>query len=277
MRNYPESGKKEIYAVNTTLLNILRQIVLQYGVETLSDAQRVKALLSDLAVTEPNPRKNALVACLGQGSAAALQGVPANERAACKAKLAERLNREEGLDIALCADTLDLLEAALFGVPEQKITCRNCGKELQAEWKACPYCGAQAADVYTPLPASAPSSSSGAGYGIGLIEPKPATRRKKRTPAVHRDKIESPPPELPAATVNTPETSPVSESERKRNERISSWSGAIAVIILFALIPVGVQLPIFDNTIFLVLICVLGVFILWAIVEKIIKKIMGIK
>jgi hypothetical protein len=44
-------------AVNTTLLNVLRQIVSQYGVETLSGARRVKALLADLAVTEPNPRK----------------------------------------------------------------------------------------------------------------------------------------------------------------------------------------------------------------------------
>jgi WD40 repeat protein len=44
-----------------------------------------------------------------------LQNVPAHERGAAKSKLAERLNREEGLDAALCADTLDLLEAALFG------------------------------------------------------------------------------------------------------------------------------------------------------------------
>jgi uncharacterized membrane protein len=28
---------------------------------------------------------------------------------------------------------------------EQKTLCRNCGKELQAEWSVCPYCGTQAA------------------------------------------------------------------------------------------------------------------------------------
>jgi tetratricopeptide (TPR) repeat protein len=26
-------------------------------------------------------------------------------------------------------------------------TCRNCGKELQAEWKACPYCGTAALEL----------------------------------------------------------------------------------------------------------------------------------
>jgi hypothetical protein len=102
--------------MNTALLNALKEIVSRYGgVETLSDARRVKALLADLAATEPRPQKNALIACLEGGFAAMLQNVPAHERGAAKAKLAERLNREEGLDAALCADTLDLLEAALLG------------------------------------------------------------------------------------------------------------------------------------------------------------------
>jgi hypothetical protein len=103
--------------MNTNLLNALKEIVSRYGgVETLSDARRVKALLADLAAAEPKPQKNALIAGLEQGFAAMLQNVPAHERGAAKAKLAERLNREEGLDAALCADTLDLLEEALLGI-----------------------------------------------------------------------------------------------------------------------------------------------------------------
>jgi hypothetical protein len=113
--------------MNTNLLNTLKEIVSRYGgVETLSDARRVKALLADLAATEPRPQKNALIACLERGFAAMLQNVPAHERGAVKTKLAERLNREEGLDPALCTDTLDMLEAALFGnvspKPEPKAT-----------------------------------------------------------------------------------------------------------------------------------------------------------
>jgi hypothetical protein len=103
-------------AVNTNLLNALKQIVSRHGgVEILSDARRVKALLSDLAAGEPKPQKNALIVCLEQGFAAPLRNVPPGDHKTAKAKLAERLNREEGLDPALCADTLDLLEAALFG------------------------------------------------------------------------------------------------------------------------------------------------------------------
>jgi hypothetical protein len=101
--------------MNTNLLNALKEIVSRYGgVETLSDTRRVKALLADLAAAESKPQKNALTACLEQGFVALLQQVPVRERGAAKSSLAERLNREEGLDMALCADTLDLLEAALL-------------------------------------------------------------------------------------------------------------------------------------------------------------------
>jgi hypothetical protein len=130
--------------MNTNLLNAPKEIISKYGgVGTLSDARRVKALLADLAANEPKPQKNALTACIEHGFVPALQNVSAGERGAAKAKLAERLNREEGLEPVLCADTLDLLEAALFGEkpPEQtKALCQKCGKELQTEWKICPYC-----------------------------------------------------------------------------------------------------------------------------------------
>jgi tetratricopeptide (TPR) repeat protein len=109
--------------MNITLLNALKQIVSQHGgFETLSNARRVKALLSDMAAGEPKPQKNALVACIEQGFVALLQEVPAAERGQAKTNLAERLNRNEGLDAALCADTLDLLESALFGNVSPKST-----------------------------------------------------------------------------------------------------------------------------------------------------------
>jgi hypothetical protein len=139
--------------MNITLLNALKQIVSQYGVETLADARLVKALLADLAGGEPRPQKTALVACVEQGFATPLQNIPPAERGAAKAKMAERLNREEGLDTALCADTLDLLEAALFGagmLEQVKTLCQKCGKKLQADWIVCPYCGAAAAHGATP-------------------------------------------------------------------------------------------------------------------------------
>ncbi|MDR1467823.1 MAG: hypothetical protein LBT00_00870 [Spirochaetaceae bacterium] len=103
--------------MNMDLLNALKKIVSQYGgLETLGDAQRVKALLADLATGQNlKPQKNALIACIKQSYPAILQNVLPNERGETKAKLAERLNREEGLDPVLCVDTLDLLEVVLFG------------------------------------------------------------------------------------------------------------------------------------------------------------------
>jgi hypothetical protein len=46
---------------------------------------------------------------------------------------------EHGLDMTLCGEALDILEAALFGA---QLRCRICGKELQAGWALCPFCGA---------------------------------------------------------------------------------------------------------------------------------------
>jgi WD40 repeat protein len=103
-------------AINTNLLKALTEIVSKHGgVATLSNARKARALLADLAANEPKPQKNALAACIELGFVPMLQNVPAGERGAAKAKLAVRLNREEGLDATLCVDTLDLLEAALPG------------------------------------------------------------------------------------------------------------------------------------------------------------------
>jgi hypothetical protein len=194
-----------------------------------------------------------------------LKNTPAGGRAAAKNRLAQRLHSEEGLTPALCAGALDLLEAALWGMPEQKILCRTCGKELQPEWSACPYCGAPAADAQTSVSASEPSGSPGAGYGPGLIEPPPSA--------------------LPAAAKNAPETIPILESEKKRDEPLRAWSGAITFVILFSLIIlsgwIGIDLSIItDNTILSILSILIIIpcfFIIWTIVDTIISKIIGKK
>ena len=149
--------------MNTALLNALKEIVLQHGGGgTLSDARRVKSLLADLAAGEPRPQKNALVACIEQGFPAMLQNVAAHERPQAKKKLAERLNQEEGLDMALCTDALDLLEAALFepggGGAERTgsdgIICPSCGTPLPKEARFCLSCGtAVSSGVPQPAPA----------------------------------------------------------------------------------------------------------------------------
>jgi hypothetical protein len=61
--------------------------------------------------------------------------------------LKKKLHNEEGLDLKLCGETIELLAFVLFGEEKKKIYCKNCGKELQEEWKNCPYCSTQTANI----------------------------------------------------------------------------------------------------------------------------------
>jgi len=128
--------------MNTNLLNVIKEIIEKNGNAILSDPKRVSAFFADLARDEPKPQKNALVKCLEHGFAQTLKDVSAQDRELCKQRLAQRLHDEEGLDLSLCGETLELLSAVLFGdeVKPKINLCKNCGKELQEGWKTCPFC-----------------------------------------------------------------------------------------------------------------------------------------
>jgi hypothetical protein len=149
-----QGGKKD--TMNANLLNVIKQITAQYGDSILSEPKRVSAFLADLARDEPKPHKTALVRCLEHGFAQTLKNIPENERANCKQKLAQKLHDEEGLDLSLCGETLELLAAVLFSEEQKpkKNLCKNCGKELQEEWKACPFCSTavESHEVPAPMP-----------------------------------------------------------------------------------------------------------------------------
>jgi hypothetical protein len=144
--------------MNATFLSIIKRIVSEQGESILAEPQRLKGWISDYAKDEPKAERLALGRCIEYGAYTELKNAPAESRATVKNRLVQKLRKEEGLDMALCNDTLDLLEALLWGTAEQKILCRNCGKELQAEWKLCPYCGTQRAG-----PAAAVTSVSTPG------------------------------------------------------------------------------------------------------------------
>jgi hypothetical protein len=188
--------------MNNNFFASVQRIVSEQGEGILAEPQRLKGWISDYAKDEPKAERLAFGRCIEYGAYTELKITPAEGRAALKERLAQKLHNEEGLDITLCAETLNLLETVTFGetvpepsttgdewvtvaeqreavvrgIPEPKILCQNCRKELQAGWKVCPYCGAQAADAHTAVLASAASSSPGAGYGIRLIEPPTASR-----------------------------------------------------------------------------------------------------
>jgi uncharacterized membrane protein YkvA (DUF1232 family) len=116
--------------MNKNLLNALRRITAQYGPGILDDSGRVGACLSDIAADEPRPQRTAFIKCLMNNYHRELKNTAPGGRLQCKARLVKRLRDEEGIAPGLAADTVDLLEAVLFGtvsegtgypsVPEEK-------------------------------------------------------------------------------------------------------------------------------------------------------------
>ncbi|GHV61225.1 hypothetical protein AGMMS49587_04810 [Spirochaetia bacterium] len=100
--------------MNTTLLDTIKKLVSDQGAEILNDSKKANAYLSDLAAKEPKPQRMTLVKCLEYGFHTELQNTQADERERCKNRLAQRLHDEEGTDLGLCKDSLDLLEAVLM-------------------------------------------------------------------------------------------------------------------------------------------------------------------
>jgi tetratricopeptide (TPR) repeat protein len=101
--------------MNTNLLAAIKQLVSQQGESILSDSKRVNALLSDLAAREPKPLRMAFIKCLMYGFHTELKQSSIGDRQRYKNRLAQKLYNEEGMDLSLAHDTLDLLETVLFG------------------------------------------------------------------------------------------------------------------------------------------------------------------
>jgi hypothetical protein len=139
--------------MNTNLLNVVKQIIAGNGEAVLANPQRLKAFFSDLAKDEPKPLRIAFDRCIEAGAYTALKTAPdAMERAAHKALLVPKVHEEHGLDIGLCNEALDILEAALFAAAPRKKVCAKCGEELRESWKLCPNCGNAVAGVSEHIP-----------------------------------------------------------------------------------------------------------------------------
>jgi hypothetical protein len=124
--------------MNTNFVEIIKRIIAEQGEDILADAQRVKGLVQDYAAKESKLERLAFGRCIEYGAYTELKNAEsAQVRQAVKAAVAQKVHSNEGMDIALCNDALDVLEAAMFG---GKNLCQSCGKELQDGWKACPYC-----------------------------------------------------------------------------------------------------------------------------------------
>jgi hypothetical protein len=179
--------------MNTNLLNIVKQITAEYGEAVLADPARLKAFFSDLAKDEPKPLRIAFGRCIEAGAYAALKGAPdAAERAEHKAAIARRVFDEHGIAASLCAEALDILEAALFTARKEPPRCAKCGAELREEWKLCPYCGAASGGVPWAAPVKQP---------LPHMSPQPIVSPEAQTAILPRKKNKALPVVLAAAAV----------------------------------------------------------------------------
>jgi uncharacterized protein (TIGR02145 family) len=97
------------------LLEIVKQIVTKNGEQILFDPKRINAFFLDLAKDEPKPIKRAFIECLDHGIVKILKDVAKEERANCRETLAQRLHTEEGRDVELYRNAIDILCEVLFG------------------------------------------------------------------------------------------------------------------------------------------------------------------
>jgi hypothetical protein len=142
--------------MNTNMVDIIKRIIAEQGEAVLGDAPRLKGIIADYASRESKKERIAFGHCIEYGAYAKLKG--AMDRQAAKAAIAQRVNAGEGIEIALCNDALDVLETALFGEKKpKKALCLKCGRELEAGWAVCPFCGAGSAAA--EMKPTAPESS----------------------------------------------------------------------------------------------------------------------
>jgi hypothetical protein len=107
--------------MNASLLTALKQITTQHGSLVLNDTKRMNALLSDLAPKESKAERNVFILCLEYGFHTELQNTKEDHRF-CKNRLVQKLHSEEGMDLTLCNNSLDLLEAVLKETEKKSAT-----------------------------------------------------------------------------------------------------------------------------------------------------------
>ena len=122
-------------------IDILQKLIAEQGKETLMNASKCKAFLADYTKNEYKKESRLLLLALEAGVQRVIDA--SQELEICK-KQQVRVLREERFVVEEAAedivDTLALVLRSEKKKPEQNV-CKNCGKEMQEEWKACPYCG----------------------------------------------------------------------------------------------------------------------------------------
>jgi hypothetical protein len=104
--------------MNTSLVTIVKRIIAEQGEAILGDPARLKGFVHDYAKNEPKEDRLAFGRCIEAGAYTGLKNARnRDERREVKAAFLPHIQAASGLPAAQCRDALDVLEAAMFGMP----------------------------------------------------------------------------------------------------------------------------------------------------------------
>jgi hypothetical protein len=107
--------------MNTNFVTIIKQIISQQGEAILADPQRLKGYVSDYAKNEPKEIRLAFGRCIEQGYYRVLKQTSApEERQQMKPKIAQQMQNISKLELSLCVEAVDILEAVIYGIPQNR-------------------------------------------------------------------------------------------------------------------------------------------------------------
>jgi hypothetical protein len=102
--------------MNTTFINIIKQIVAQEGEAILGNPARLKVYVSKYAKNEKKEIRLAFGRCIEQGYYRVLkQTSAADERQEIKPKIAQQMHNISKLPLEDCTEAVDILEAVIYG------------------------------------------------------------------------------------------------------------------------------------------------------------------
>jgi uncharacterized membrane protein YhaH (DUF805 family) len=147
--------------MDAQFIAIIQTLVAEQGREALLDAARCKAFLADYTRGEYKKESRLLLQAVETDIPKAI--TETDDIASCKTQVVQKLQDEYFLAGNIASDVVDMLVSVLIDEKRRKeitkIFCRQCGKELQEEWKACPYCLTEVADPAPDVAELAPASA----------------------------------------------------------------------------------------------------------------------
>jgi tetratricopeptide (TPR) repeat protein len=132
--------EERINFMDSMFIDILKKLIDEQGKEALLSSAKCKSLLADYTHNEYKKESRLLLYALEAGVSNAIN--TAKELDICKKQQVRTLNEDYSIELDTAAEVVDMLALVLRGEesePAQSV-CSNCGKELQKEWKVCPYC-----------------------------------------------------------------------------------------------------------------------------------------